>query len=190
MNLNELKRLKPEELMKFASEFDIEGANNMRRQELIFAILNAQSESNGGIYGEGVLECLPDNFGFLRSPDFNYLPGSDDIYVSPAQIRRLGLKTGDTSGPRKLVTRRNPPPFESAIQISGSPDREDEKAISRPLGDHAGERLVPPPEEAKFTMRFSSREYILIWKPSRPSEENAMRLLSGDTRGEIDTVPR
>lgn len=96
MNLNELKRLKPEELMKLASDFELEGANTMRRQELIFGILTAQSESNGNIYAEGVLECLPDGFGFLRAPDFNYLPGSDDIYVSPAQIRRFGLKTGDT----------------------------------------------------------------------------------------------
>jgi transcription termination factor Rho len=96
MNLSELKRLKPDELMKYASDFQIEGANTMRRQDLIFAILTAQADSNGNIYGEGVLECLPDGFGFLRAPDYNYLPGSDDIYVSPAQIRRFGLKTGDT----------------------------------------------------------------------------------------------
>jgi transcription termination factor Rho len=96
MNLNELKHLKSEELMKLAAQFDIEAANTMRRQELIFSILNAQSESNGGIFAEGVLECLPDGFGFLRSQDYNYLPGPDDVYVSPAQIRRFGLKTGDT----------------------------------------------------------------------------------------------
>lgn len=96
MNLNELKRLKSEELMKLAAELDIEGANTMRRQELIFSILAAQAESNGSIYASGVLECLPDGFGFLRSPDYNYLPGPDDVYVSPAQIRRFGLKTGDT----------------------------------------------------------------------------------------------
>lgn len=95
MNLNELKRLKPEELVKLAQEFDIDGISSMRRQDIIFAILTAQSETNGNIYGEGVLECLPDGFGFLRAPDYNYLPGSDDIYVSPAQIRRFGLKTGD-----------------------------------------------------------------------------------------------
>jgi transcription termination factor Rho len=95
MNLNELKRLKTEDLMKLAAEFDIEAANTMRRQEIIFSILNAQSESNGGIYAEGVLELLPDGFGFLRAPDYNYLPGPDDVYVSPAQIRRFGLKTGD-----------------------------------------------------------------------------------------------
>lgn len=95
MNLSDLKKLKPEELMKVAQGFEIESPNTMRRQELIFAILTAQSESNGNIYGDGVLECLQDGFGFLRAPDFNYLPGSDDIYVSPAQIRRFGLKTGD-----------------------------------------------------------------------------------------------
>ena len=96
MNLNDLKRLPNPDLMKLADDFEIEGANAMRRQELIFQLLTAQSESNGNIYGEGVLECLPDGFGFLRAPDYNYLPGSDDIYVSPAQIRRFGLKTGDT----------------------------------------------------------------------------------------------
>jgi transcription termination factor Rho len=96
MNLNELKRLKSEELMKLAAQFDIEAANTMRRQELIFAILGAQSETDGGIFANGVLECLPDGFGFLRAPDYNYLPGPDDVYVSPAQIRRFGLKTGDT----------------------------------------------------------------------------------------------
>lgn len=95
MNLNELKQCTSEELVKLAGQFSIDSANNMRRQDLIFTILTAQSESNGSIYAEGVLECLPDGFGFLRAPDFNYLPGSDDIYVSPAQIRRFGLKTGD-----------------------------------------------------------------------------------------------
>jgi len=96
MNLSDLKRLKPEELVKLAAEMNIEAANTMRRQDIIFAILTAQTESNGSIFGEGVLECLPDGFGFLRAPDYNYLPGSDDIYISPAQIRRFGLKTGDT----------------------------------------------------------------------------------------------
>jgi transcription termination factor Rho len=96
MNLNELKKMKMDELMKLASQFDIEGVNTMGKQDIIFAILTAQSESNGNIYAEGVLECLPDGFGFLRNAEYNYLPGSDDIYVSPAQIRKFGLKTGDT----------------------------------------------------------------------------------------------
>ena len=68
----------------------------MRKQELIFALLTSQAERNGAIYGEGVLEILPDGFGFLRAPDYNYLPGPDDIYVSPSQIRRFNLRTGDT----------------------------------------------------------------------------------------------
>lgn len=96
MNLIDLKEKKVGDLAHMAKQFDIEGVANMRRQELIFAILQAQSEKNGVIYGGGVLEILPDGFGFLRAPDYNYLPGPDDIYVSPSQIRRFGLRTGDT----------------------------------------------------------------------------------------------
>ncbi len=96
MNLLELKDKKINELTKLAKTLNVEGASGMRKQDLIFAILQAQTEKNGLIYGEGVLETLPDGFGFLRSPDFNYLPGPDDIYVSPSQIRRFNLRTGDT----------------------------------------------------------------------------------------------
>jgi len=96
MNLQELKGKKISELNTLARELSIEGASGMRKQDLIFALLNAQTEQNGMIYGEGVLETLPDGFGFLRAPDYNYLPGPDDIYVSPSQIRRFNLHTGDT----------------------------------------------------------------------------------------------
>ncbi len=96
MNLQELKNKKIKELNKLAKSFNIEGASGLRRQELIFALLQAQTERNGLIYGTGVLETLPDGFGFLRAPDYNYLPGPDDIYVSPSQIRRFNLRTGDT----------------------------------------------------------------------------------------------
>lgn len=96
MNLSELKKSNISELTDIAEGLNIEGASNMRKQDLIFAILQAQSDSNGQIYGSGVLETLPDGFGFLRAPDYNYLPGPDDIYVSPAQIRRFNLRTGDT----------------------------------------------------------------------------------------------
>jgi transcription termination factor Rho len=96
MNIVELKEKKISELNKLARQLNVEGASGMRKQDLIFAILQAQTEKNGLIYGEGVLETLPDGFGFLRSPDFNYLPGPDDIYVSPSQIRRFNLRTGDT----------------------------------------------------------------------------------------------
>jgi transcription termination factor Rho len=96
MNLQELKSKKINELTSIAKDLHIEGASHLRKQDLIFAILNAQTEKNGMIFGEGVLETLPDGFGFLRAPDYNYLPGPDDIYVSPSQIRRFNLQTGDT----------------------------------------------------------------------------------------------
>ena len=96
MNLKDLKAKKIAELTKMAKEADVDGASNMRKQELIFALLQKQTEDDGSIFGEGVLEILPDGFGFLRAPDYNYLPGPDDIYVSPSQIRRFNLRTGDT----------------------------------------------------------------------------------------------
>ena len=96
MNLVELKEMKISELAKMAKEARIEGATGMPKQNLIFALLQVRSEQNGLIYGEGVLEILPDGFGFLRATDSNYLPGPDDIYVSPSQIRRFNLRTGDT----------------------------------------------------------------------------------------------
>jgi transcription termination factor Rho len=95
MNLTELKRKSIKELYELAGELRLESAGSLRRQELIFALINAQG-TRGEIVGEGVLETLPDGFGFLRSPDYNYLPGPDDIYVSPSQIRRFNLRTGDT----------------------------------------------------------------------------------------------
>jgi transcription termination factor Rho len=96
MNLKELKEKKINELILLAHSLSMEGASNMRKQELIFALLQNELEKNGQIYGEGVLEILPDGFGFLRAPDYNYLPGPDDIYISPSQIRRFNLRTGDT----------------------------------------------------------------------------------------------
>ncbi len=96
MNLKDLKSKKIADLAHIGKELKLEGASGMRKQDLIFAILNATAEKNGAIYGEGVLEILPDGFGFLRAPDANYLPGPDDIYVSPSQIRRFNLRTGDT----------------------------------------------------------------------------------------------
>ncbi len=96
INLRQLKNISINELTAMAKELGVDGASNLRKQELIFSFLQAQSERGGVIYGEGVLETLPDGFGFLRAPDYNYLPGPDDIYVSPSQIRRFGLRTGDT----------------------------------------------------------------------------------------------
>jgi len=96
MNVVEMKRKPISELAVIAKDLNVPGASGMRKQDLIFAILQAQAEKNGVISGEGVLETLPDGFGFLRAVDYNYLPGPDDIYVSPSQIRRFGLRTGDT----------------------------------------------------------------------------------------------
>ncbi len=96
MNIVELKNKKINELTKMAKQLSIDGAAGMRKQELIFSLLQAQIEKDGLIYGEGTLEILPDGFGFLRAPNYNYLPGPDDIYVSPSQIRRFNLRTGDT----------------------------------------------------------------------------------------------
>ena len=96
MHLQELKNKTPTELLKFAEELEIEGASSMRRQDQMFGILKQLAENDQAIYGSGVLETLQDGFGFLRSPEANYLPGPDDIYVSPTQIRRFALRTGDT----------------------------------------------------------------------------------------------
>jgi transcription termination factor Rho len=95
LNLKILKQKKARELAEIARDLGVEGVANMRKQDMIFKILEAQAEKTGNVYGEGVLEILPDGFGFLRAPDSNYLPGPDDIYISPSQVRRFGLRTGD-----------------------------------------------------------------------------------------------
>jgi len=96
MNIEEIKRMPISELTELARDLNVPGASGFRRQELIFNILQAQAEKNEVISGSGVLEILPEGFGFLRAVDYNYLPSPDDIYVSPSQIRRFNLRTGDT----------------------------------------------------------------------------------------------
>jgi len=96
MTIAELKEKNITELSRIARSLEIPGTSGLRKQDLIFKILQAQSEKEGHIFAEGVLEILPDGYGFLRSPDYNYLPGPDDIYVSPSQIRKFDLKTGDS----------------------------------------------------------------------------------------------
>ncbi|BBK45295.1 transcription termination factor Rho [Allostella vacuolata] len=96
MNLQELKRKSPADLLAYAEELQIENASSLRRQDMMFAILKQLADNDVAIFGDGVLEVLQDGFGFLRSPEANYLPGPDDIYVSPSQVRRFGLRTGDT----------------------------------------------------------------------------------------------
>jgi transcription termination factor Rho len=96
IDLNKIKKMRITDLAAMAKSYGVENASAMRKQELIFGLLQAQAEQDGIIFGSGVLETLPDGFGFLRAPDYNYLPGPDDIYVSPSQIRRFSLRTGDT----------------------------------------------------------------------------------------------
>src|SRR5882672_10192788 len=96
MDLAELKEMNITKLTQVAKELNVPGATGMRKQEIIFKILQAQTEKSGLIFSEGVLETLPEGYGFLRAPDYNYLPGPDDVYVSPSQIRRFDLRTGDT----------------------------------------------------------------------------------------------
>ncbi|OFZ82017.1 MAG: transcription termination factor Rho [Bdellovibrionales bacterium RIFOXYD1_FULL_53_11] len=96
MHLRELKEKRIADLMEIGKSLGVENAHAMRRQDLIFTVLQKKSEQDDHIFADGVLECLPDGFGFLRAPDYNYLPGPDDVYVSPSQIRRFGLRTGDT----------------------------------------------------------------------------------------------
>ncbi len=96
MDIQGLKAKSIEELIDLATEMEVGGVSNMRKQDLIFRILEAETQKNGSIFAEGVLEILPDGYGFLRSASYNYLPGPDDIYVSPSQIKRFGLMTGDT----------------------------------------------------------------------------------------------
>ena len=138
MNIGNLKEKTIEELSKMAKELKLEGASGLRKQDLIFALLQAQTEQTGLIFGEGVLEILPDGFGFLRSPNYSYLPGPDDIYVSPSQIRRFNLRTGD------LVTGQIRPPKESEryfalLKVEAVNHESPEDSIERRLFDN----LIP-----------------------------------------------
>ena len=96
MHLKDLKQKSPAEVLLVAEDLGIENASSMRKQDMMFAILKTLAEDDKEIMGMGVIEILPDGFGFLRAPESNYLPGPDDIYVSPSQVRRFGLRTGDT----------------------------------------------------------------------------------------------
>jgi len=154
MHLAELKQKTIADLNEVARDLKIEGAANLRKQELIFAILQAQTEKNGSIYGEGVLETLPDGFGFLRAPDSNYLPGPDDIYISPSQIRRFNLRTGD------IVSGQIRPPKESEryfalLKVEKVNFEEPEVARDKILFDN----LTPLYPEERIKLEFDQEEY-------------------------------
>ena len=154
MNLNELKKMKIKDLLGLAKELGIEGARGMRKQELIFAILEAQTRQNGLIYGEGVLQVLPEGFGFLRSPDTSYMPGSDDIYVSPSQIRRFNLRTGDT-----VAGQIRPPKdgerYFALLKIEAINYEVPEVAKTKTLFDN----LTPLYPNEKFALEFDPQNY-------------------------------
>ena len=153
-NITELKEKTIDELTKIAKELNVEGARGLRKQDLIFAILQAQTEKTGLIFGEGVLEILPDGFGFLRSSDYSYLPGPDDIYVSPSQIRRFNLRTGD------LVTGQIRPPKESEryfalLKVEAINHESPEDNIDRPLFDN----LIPYYPTEKIKLEYDKDDY-------------------------------
>jgi transcription termination factor Rho len=154
MHLAELKQKTIADLNDVARDLKIEGAANLRKQELIFAILQAQTEKKGVIFGEGVLETLPDGFGFLRAPDSNYLPGPDDIYISPSQIRRFNLRTGD------IVSGQIRPPKESEryfalLKVEKVNFEDPEVARDKILFDN----LTPLYPEERINLEFDPEEY-------------------------------
>jgi transcription termination factor Rho len=154
LNLKALKEKKISELAQIARDFNVDGASSLRKQDLIFAILQAQAEQSGFIYGEGVLETLSDGFGFLRSPDYNYLPGPDDIYVSPSQIRRFNLRTGD------VVSGQIRPPKEgeryfALLKVEAINYEEPERAREKILFDN----LTPLYPQEQLRLEHTPEEY-------------------------------
>jgi len=154
MNLKELKDMKIADLLNLAKDLNIEGARGLRKQELIFAILQAQTEQNGLIYGEGVLQVLPEGFGFLRAPDTSYLPGSDDIYVSPSQIRRFNLRTGDTvSG--QIRPPKDGERYFALLKVEAINYEDPEVAKTKTLFDN----LTPLYPNQKFNLEYDRKNY-------------------------------
>ncbi len=156
ISISELKGKTIDELTEVARGLKVEGATGMRKQDLIFAILQAQTEKIGYVFGEGVLEILPDGFGFLRSPDYSYLPGPDDIYVSPSQIRRFNLRTGD------VVSGQIRPPKEgeryfALLKVEAINHEPPEENIKRPLFDN----LVPYYPTRKINLEYEPNDYSM-----------------------------
>ena len=156
MNVVKLKDKKINELTQMAAEFHIDGAAGMRKQELIFVLLQAQIEKNGLIFGEGTLEILPDGFGFLRAPGYNYLPGPDDIYVSPSQIRRFNLRTGDTvSG--QIRQPKETERYFALLKVEAVNYEDPEKARDKILFDN----LTPLYPDRKMLLENASDNYSM-----------------------------
>ncbi|NOZ60904.1 MAG: transcription termination factor Rho [Calditrichaeota bacterium] len=154
MDIAELKALKISELTKVAQDLNITGSSGMKKQELIFKILEEQTKQEGLIFAEGVLEILPDGYGFLRSPDYNYLPGPDDIYVSPSQIKRFGMKTGDTVSGQIRPPKENER-FFALLKVEAINYENPEEAKSKILFDN----LTPLYPNERFNLEFSATNF-------------------------------
>ncbi|MCP5464503.1 MAG: transcription termination factor Rho [Deltaproteobacteria bacterium] len=152
--LKDLKEVDIKELIAVGDMFGIENPSSLKRQELIFAILQSQPDAFGEIYGEGVLETLPDGFGFLRSPDFNYLPGPDDIYVSPSQVRRFNLHTGDTVYGQIRAPKEGERYF-ALIKVDNVNFEQADKVRNKILFDN----LTPLYPEEKFKFEYDKKDY-------------------------------
>jgi len=156
ISISELKEKTIDDLAKVAKGLNVEGASGLRKQDLIFAILQAQIEKSGNVFGAGVLEILPDGFGFLRSLDYSYLPSPDDIYVSPSQIRRFNLRTGD------LVSGQIRPPKEgerylALLKVEAINHESPEDNVSRPLFDN----LTPYYPTERIRLEYSKDDYSM-----------------------------
>jgi transcription termination factor Rho len=154
ISISDLKGKTIDELTKVAKELNVDGASGLRKQDLIVAILQAQIEKAGNIFGTGVIEILPDGFGFLRSPDYSYLPGPDDIYVSPSQIRRFSLRTGD------LVSGQIRPPKEgeryfALLKVEAVNNSSPEESVARQLFDN----LIPYYPTEKIKLEYEHNDY-------------------------------
>ena len=154
ISISELKQKSINNLATIAKELNVDGATGMRKQELIFAILQAQSEKAGSVYGAGVLEILPDGFVFLRSLDYSYLPSPDDIYVSPSQIRRFSLRTGDYISGQIRPPKENERYF-ALLKVETINDESPEDNVSRPLFDN----LTPYYPTEKVNLEYDSNDF-------------------------------
>ena len=151
MNLQELKKQNPADLISQAEKLGIENPSTLRKQEILFSILKKLAEKNEKITGAGVLELLPDGFGFLRAMESNYLPGPDDIYVSPSQIRRFGLRTGDTVE-GEIRSPKDAERYFALLQVSKINFEEPEKARNKIAFDN----LTPLYPDEKITLEVES----------------------------------
>ena len=154
IHLNDLKHMRMAELVALANDLGIDDAASLHRQELIFGVLQAQTSREGAIHAEGVLQVLPDGYGFLRSPDYNYFPGSDDIYVSPSQIRRFGLRNGDTVAGEVRPPKEGERYF-ALLQVHEINFEDPERAKSKILFDN----LTPLYPNERLKLEYTPKSY-------------------------------